>query len=57
MQEAASRVQSSSVTFAAQDSDYDGHQIKEASCWRWKTAKVAFTGTDLGSVTAKVAGT
>lgn len=55
MQEAASRVQSGSVTFAARDSDYDGHQIKEGELLALENGKVAFTGTDLGSVTAKVA--
>ena len=55
MQEAASRVQSGSVTFAARDSDHDGHQIKEGEAAGAENGKVAFTGTDLGSVTAKVA--
>ena len=55
MQEATSRVQSGSVTFAARDSDYDGHQIKEGELLALENGKVAFTGTDLGSVTAKVA--
>ena len=55
MQEAASRVQSGSVPFAARDSDYDGHQIKEGELLALENGKVAFTGTDLGSVTAKVA--
>ena len=55
MQETASRVQSGSVTFAARDSDYDGHQIKEGELLALENGKVAFTGTDLGSVTAKVA--
>ena len=55
MQEAAEHVQSGSVTFAARDSDYDGHQIKEGELLALENGKVAFTGTDLGSVTAKVA--
>ena len=55
MQEAAAHVQSGSVTFAARDSDYDGHQIKEGELLALENGKVSFTGTDLGSVTAKVA--
>ena len=43
------------MTFAARDSDYDGHQIKEGELLALENGKVAFTGTDLGSVTAKVA--
>ena len=55
MQEAAKHVQSGSVTFAARDSDYDGHQIHEGELLALENGKVAFTGTDLGSVTAKIA--
>ena len=55
MQEAAEHVQSGSVTFAARDSDYDGHQIHEGELLALENGKVAFTGTDLGSVTAKIA--
>ena len=55
MQAAAEQVQSGSVTFAARDSDYDGHLIREGELLALENGKVAFTGTDLGSVVAKVA--
>ena len=55
MQAAAQNVQSGSVTFAARDSDYDGHQIHEGELLALENGKVSFTGTDLGSVTAKIA--
>lgn len=54
MQAAAQNVQSGSVTFAARDSDYDGHQIHEGELLALENGKVSFTGTDLGSVTAKI---
>ena len=55
MQAAAQNVQSGSVTFAARDSDYDGHQIHEGELLALENGKVSFTGTDLGSVTTKIA--
>lgn len=55
MRAAAQNVQSGSVTFAARDSDYDGHQIHEGELLALENGKVSFTGTDLGSVTAKIA--
>lgn len=55
MQAAAQNVQSGSVTFAARDSDYDGHQIHEGELLALENGKVSFTGTDLGLVTAKIA--
>ena len=55
MQAAAEQVQSGSVTFAARDSDYDGHLIREGELRALENGRVAFTGTDLGSVVAKVA--
>ena len=55
MQAAAEQVQSGSVTFAARDSDYDGQLIREGELLALENGKVAFTGTDLGSVVAKVA--
>ena len=55
MMASAEHVQSGSVTFAARDSDYDGHQIREGELLALENGKVSFTGTDLGSVTAKIA--
>ena len=55
MQAAAEQVQSGSVTFAARYSDYDGQLIREGELLALENGKVAFTGTDLGSVVAKVA--
>lgn len=54
MMASAEHVQSGSVTFAARDSDYDGHQIREGELLALENGKVSFTGTDLGSVTAKI---
>ena len=47
MQEAASRVQSGSVTFAARDSDYDGHQIKEGELLALTPADFDFENSTL----------
>ena len=55
MQAAAEQVQSGSATFAARDSDYDGQLIREGELLALENGRVAFTGTDLGSVVAKVA--
>ena len=55
MQAAAEQVQSGSVTFAARDSDYDGQLIREGELLALENGEVACTGTDLGSVVAKVA--
>lgn len=38
MMQAADKVATGLVTFAARDSDFDGRKIKKARSWRWRTA-------------------
>ena len=47
MQAAYANVQTGQVTFAARDSDYDGHQIKKGELLALANGKVSFTETDL----------
>ena len=47
MQKAYERVGTGQVTFAARDSDYDGHKIKEGELLGLENGKVAFTDHDL----------
>lgn len=47
MQKAAQRVSTGQITFAARDSDYDGHKIKEGELLALENGKVAFTARDL----------
>ena len=54
MTEAAKHVGTGSVTFAARDSDFDGHKIKEGELLALENGKVSFTGVDINSVVAKL---
>lgn len=54
MTEAAGMVETGSVTFAARDSDYDGHTIKEGELLALENGKVAFTGEDLSEVVTQL---
>ena len=54
MTDAAGHVETGSVTFAARDSDYDGHTIKEGELLALENGKVSFTGRDLNKVVAKL---
>ena len=47
MQKAFERVGTGQVTFAARDSDYDGHKIKEGELLALENGKVTFTERDL----------
>ncbi len=54
MTEAIGTVETGSVTFAARDSDYDGHTIKEGELLALENGKVAFTGEDLSEVVTQL---
>ncbi|MDD6479565.1 MAG: DAK2 domain-containing protein [Oscillospiraceae bacterium] len=47
MQKAAERVATGQITFAARDSDYDGHKIKKGELLALNNGKVSFVDTDL----------
>lgn len=47
MQKAFERVGTGQITFAARDSDYDGHKIKEGELLALENGKVSFTEKDL----------
>ena len=47
MQKAAERVQTGQITFAARDSDFDGHKIKKGELLALNNGKVSFVDTDL----------
>ncbi|MEG1777387.1 MAG: DAK2 domain-containing protein, partial [Angelakisella sp.] len=47
MKNAAENVGTGQITFAARDSDYDGHKIKEGELLALENGKVAFTERDL----------
>ncbi len=54
MLHAAEHVQTGQITYAARDSDYDGHSIKEGELLALENGKVAFTETDLTKCTLKL---
>lgn len=54
MQKAFERVGTGLVTFAARDSDYDGHKIREGELLALENGKVAFTGHDLTHAAVKL---
>lgn len=54
MQQAAEHVGSGSITFAARDSDYDGHKIKEGEILALENGKVAFVEQDLEKAVVKL---
>ena len=54
MQAAYANVQTGQVTFAARDSDYDGHQIKKGELLALANGKVSFTETDLEKCVIKL---
>ncbi len=47
MQKAAEKVATGQITFAARDSDYDGHKIKKGELLALNNGKVSFVDTDL----------
>lgn len=54
MQKAFERVGTGLVTFAARDSDYDGHKIREGELLALENGKVAFTDHDLAHAAVKL---
>ena len=55
MKKAYEKVATGQITFAARDSDYDGHKIKEGELLALENGKVAFTEKDLPKAAAKLA--
>jgi len=47
-------VSTGSITFAARDSDYDGHEIHEGELLALDNGKLSFTGTDLSKTCSKL---
>ena len=54
MREAYERVGTGQVTFAARDSDYDGHKIKEGEILALENGKVSFVEQDLSKAVVKL---
>jgi len=54
MQKAAERVATGQITFAARDSDYDGHKIKKGELLALNNGKVSFVDTDLNKTVIKL---
>lgn len=52
---AAQNVQTGSVTFAARNSDFDGHKIKEGEILALENGKLAFTERDVQKATVRLA--
>ena len=57
MQKAADNVSTGSLTFAARDSDYEGHKIKEGQILALDNGKLAFVDTDVNKAATKLAKT
>ena len=55
MGKAADKVGTGMVTFAARDSDFDGHKIKEGELLGLENGKLAFTEQDLPKAAARLA--
>lgn len=56
MQKAAEKIATGQVTFAARDSDFDGHKIKEGEIMALTGGKIAFTDSDVERATLKLIG-
>lgn len=54
MQKSTEHISTGQVTFAARDSDYDGHQIKKGELLALLNGKVAFTENDLDKSVMKL---
>lgn len=54
MQKSTERIATGQVTFAARDSDFDGHQIKKGELLALLGGKVSFTETDLDKSVMKL---
>ena len=57
MQKAAENVSTGSVTFAARDSDYEGHKIKEGQILALDNGKLSFVDTDVDRAVPRLAKT
>ncbi|MBQ4612036.1 MAG: DAK2 domain-containing protein [Clostridia bacterium] len=55
MQKAADNVSTGSLTFAARDSDYEGHKIKEGQILALDNGKLSFVDTDVNKAATKLA--
>lgn len=55
MNEALSTVTTGQVTFAARDSDFDGHKIKEGELLAMKEGKMLYTGKEMDLVCGRLA--
>ena len=54
MQKAAEGISTGQITFAARDSDYDGHKIKKGDLLAMNNGKIAFTDTNLVNTAVKL---
>ena len=54
MQKAAERIATGQVTFAARDSDFDGHNIKQGEIMAMTGGKISFVDTDVEKATMKL---
>ena len=54
MAEACERISSGSITFAARDSDFDGHKIKKGELLCMNNGKIAFVDTDIENSVSKL---
>ena len=57
MQAAADNVSTGSITFAARDSDFEGHKIKEGEILALDNGKLSFVETDVNKAVPKLAKT
>ena len=55
MNEALTAVATGQVTFAARDSDFDGHKIKEGELLAMKEGKMVYTGVDMELICTRLA--
>ena len=54
MQKAAEAIATGQITFAARDSDFDGHKIKKGEIMALSGGKISFTDTDLEKAAVKL---
>lgn len=54
MQNAAEAITTGQVTFAARDSDFDGHQIKKGEIMAMTGGKISYVDTDIKKATTKL---
>ena len=54
MAEACERIATGQITFAARDSDFDGHKIKKGELLCMNNGKIAFTETDLEKAVSRL---